>query len=149
MPEDEIVPKEFVGCKIDWKEGKDVTMEQVRGPEAKERRRDPSLPACSSFPLPPPSACLSLPLLLTVLRPSLQVKKRVKSKGKGDKSAKAFVTELLPCDSFFNTFDPPKVWRTEGGRGHEQWFQKVRDARGDSGGPCGVAEQLMFVSLDP
>ncbi len=29
MPEDEIVPKEFVGCKIDWKEGKDVTMEQV------------------------------------------------------------------------------------------------------------------------
>lgn len=30
--------------------------------------------------------------------------------GKGeDKKAKAFVTETVPCDSFFNTFDPPKV----------------------------------------
>ena len=25
QPEDDIVPKEFIGCKIDWKEGKDVT----------------------------------------------------------------------------------------------------------------------------
>ena len=29
QPEDDIVPKEFIGCKIDWKEGKDVTFEQV------------------------------------------------------------------------------------------------------------------------
>lgn len=29
QPEDDIVPKEFVGCKINWKEGKDVTVEQV------------------------------------------------------------------------------------------------------------------------
>jgi nucleosome assembly protein 1-like 1 len=28
-PEDDIVPKEFIGCKIHWKEGKDVTFEQV------------------------------------------------------------------------------------------------------------------------
>ena len=65
QPEDDIVPKEFIGCKISWKEGKDVTMEQV--------------------------------------------KKRVKSKGGEDKKAKAFVTENVPCDSFFNIFDPPKV----------------------------------------
>lgn len=30
QPEDDIVPKEFIGCKINWKEGKDVTFEQVR-----------------------------------------------------------------------------------------------------------------------
>jgi len=64
QPEDEIVPKQFIGCKIDWKEGKDVTVEEV--------------------------------------------KKRVKGK-KGEKGAKAFVTEQVPCDSFFNTFDPPEI----------------------------------------
>ena len=65
-PEDDIVPKEFIGCKIDWAEGKDVTTEQV--------------------------------------------KKRVKSaKGEDKKAAKAFITENVPCDSFFNTFDPPKI----------------------------------------
>jgi hypothetical protein len=32
--------------------------------------------------------------------------------GKGeDKKSKAFVTETVPCDSFFNLFDPPKVKR--------------------------------------
>lgn len=65
-PEDDIVPKEFIGCKINWNEGKDVTVEQV--------------------------------------------KKRVKSKGGEDKkAAKAFITENVPCDSFFNMFDPPKI----------------------------------------
>ena len=39
----------------------------------------------------------------------MQVKKRVKTKGGEDKKAKAFITENVPCDSFFNTFDPPKV----------------------------------------
>lgn len=36
------------------------------------------------------------------------MKKRVKGK-KGDKAAKAFVTETVPCDSFFNMFDPPEI----------------------------------------
>lgn len=39
------------------------------------------------------------------------MKKRVKTKGGEDKKAKAFITENVPCDSFFNTFDPPKVHR--------------------------------------
>ena len=27
--EDDIVPKQFIGCSIDWKQGQDVTVEQV------------------------------------------------------------------------------------------------------------------------
>jgi hypothetical protein len=39
----------------------------------------------------------------------VKVKKRVKAAKGDDKKAKAFVTENVPCDSFFNIFDPPKV----------------------------------------
>ena len=55
-------------------------------------------------------AAALLPCLLSaaILFPCPQVKKRVKGKG-DDKKSKAFVTETVPCDSFFNTFDPPKV----------------------------------------
>jgi len=75
-PEDDIVPKEFIGCKIHWKEGKDVTFEQV--------------------------------------------KKRVKAAKGDDKKAKAFVTENVPCDSFFNIFDPPKIPTTPDALSDEQ-----------------------------
>jgi hypothetical protein len=36
----------------------------------------------------------------------LQRKKRVKGAGKGKP---AFTTEAVPCESFFNFFEPPKV----------------------------------------
>ena len=45
QPEDDIVPKEFIGCKIDWKEGKDVTFEQVR-----MERMDRACPGSSMKP---------------------------------------------------------------------------------------------------
>jgi len=75
-PEDDVVPKQFVGCTIDWKEGQDVTVEQV--------------------------------------------KKRVKSKGKGAKAAPAFTVETTPCDSFFNLFDPPQIPTDPAQLGDEQ-----------------------------
>ncbi len=88
-PEDDIVPKEFIGCKIEWKEGKDVTMEQVK---------------LSIIPHPRDFVHANRSSIAS------QVKKRVKGgKGGEDKKAKAFVTESVPCDSFFNTFDPPKI----------------------------------------
>ncbi len=48
--------------------------------------------------------------MLTMAHALTQVKKRVKSeKGAKGAKAKAFVTETQPCDSFFNTFNPPQV----------------------------------------
>jgi hypothetical protein len=38
----------------------------------------------------------------------LQRKKRVKGGPKGQ-GGKSFTTESVPCDSFFNIFDPPQV----------------------------------------
>jgi len=64
-PEEDVIPKRFEGCAIEWKDPSlDVTVE---------------------------------------LR-----KKRVKGgpKGQGNKS---FTTESMPCDSFFNIFDPPQI----------------------------------------
>eukprot|EP00798_Chlamydomonas_sp_ICE-L_P003281 gene3281-13306_t len=60
-PTEDLIPVKFVGCEIDWNQGKDTTVEQV--------------------------------------------KKRVK----GGKGGKAFVTETVPCDSFFKIFSPPEI----------------------------------------
>eukprot|EP00199_Chlamydomonas_sp_CCMP681_P001774 CAMPEP_0119116616 /NCGR_PEP_ID=MMETSP1180-20130426/52385_1 /TAXON_ID=3052 ORGANISM="Chlamydomonas cf sp, Strain CCMP681" /NCGR_SAMPLE_ID=MMETSP1180 /ASSEMBLY_ACC=CAM_ASM_000741 /LENGTH=359 /DNA_ID=CAMNT_0007105787 /DNA_START=37 /DNA_END=1116 /DNA_ORIENTATION=+ len=65
-PEEDIIPKKFIGQKIDWKESS----------------LDPTVEA---------------------------KKKRVKSKEGGKGAKAAFVTELEPCESFFNIFDPPQV----------------------------------------
>mmetsp|Transcript_7295 Transcript_7295/g.18064 ORF Transcript_7295/g.18064 Transcript_7295/m.18064 type:complete len:352 (-) Transcript_7295:342-1397(-) len=65
-PEDDLIPKNFLGTKIDWKDAAlDVTTEQK--------------------------------------------KKRVKGKD-GPKGGKpAFSMESVPCESFFNFFDPPQI----------------------------------------